>query len=441
MPVAEIEVIEMRPSPPTPLPARARGDSTVVVLPSPPAPLPTRARGEGGDLPVRAGGDVVEVELDDGDLLRFVDRAMMAMFREWMGLGAGEGRCSVGQVRAFLGEAQGHLGKLASVVANRSTEGVRTMGEMSIEEVLSAFEAWIGVDVARGRPSPHTVRNYLSDARQFLEWLERRGVSAAEATEETIVAYRAWLSREMGFKAGTVSRKLISVRRMYALAMKRGLVGRNPCLEVKGPVESTERYAKIKCLSESEVKALLRAPNVDSVVGLRDLAMIVLMLVHGLRTVEVHRLDVESIDWSGGRAGQLDVYGKRNKWRPIYLTHRSRELLKLWEGHRSVMNQEDRALFLSLVNGSPHTRLSTRSIRKAVDGYLVEIGAKRPGVSCHALRHTFATQATDKGARLETLSHTMGHQGVETTQVYQDRVMLMKENPASLLDGWLEGVF
>ena len=68
------------------------------------------------------------------------------------------------------------------------------------------------------------------------------------------------------------------------------------------------------------------------------------------------------------------------------------------------------------------------------------VGAKRAGVSCHALRHTFATEATARGVRMETLSLTMGHESVTTTQVYQDMVRLQEENPAELLDGLLDGV-
>ncbi len=191
------------------------------------------------------------------------------------------------------------------------------------------------------------------------------------------------------------------------------------------------------------MKRLLRAPDLQSVKGIRDLAMLSLMAIHGLRVVEVERLDVESVDWGSGRCGGLTVHGKRDKWRRVFLTGRTRKVLQLWLEQRELMSarrSDGSAMFVSLVNGKPCTRISRRSIRAMVDGYLVRVGAKRAGVSCHALRHTFATQVTAADGRLEVLSLTMGHSSVTTTQVYQDMVSLMEENPAELVDDLLEGV-
>ena len=166
-----------------------------------------------------------------------------------------------------------------------------------------------------------------------------------------------------------------------------------------------------------------------------------MMFNHGLRVVEVRRLDLESVDFEGGEVGKLRVFGKRGKWRTIYLTPKTRLVLERWLAVRDLMKTNSRALFVSMhwaqvAGREPGGRLTTRGIRGVVDKYLTAIGAKKPGYSCHALRHSHATHAVEGGAKLLALAREMGHKSVTTTQVYADVVDMIRDNPAKYLDDW-----
>ena len=91
-------------------------------------------------------------------------------------------------------------------------------------------------------------------------------------------------------------------------------------------------------------------------------------------------------------------------------------------------------------NDGRGTALDRRGARGMVDGYLAELGLKRPRTSCHALRHSFATLSRAAGARLDAISRAMGHSNIATTQVYAQIVDAAAENPARFLVGALEAI-
>ena len=104
-----------------------------------------------------------------------------------------------------------------------------------------------------------------------------------------------------------------------------------------------------------------------------------------------------------------------------------------------VAAEGEQALFVSLQrNEGRGTAMTRRGVRAMVDGYLSVLGLKREGVSCHALRHSFATLSRAAGARLDAIARAMGHASVTTTQVYADIVDAAAENPARFLVGALD---
>lgn len=310
--------------------------------------------------------------------------------------------------------------------------------EPTIEDVLEAFRGWMRLDVADGNPSPETVRSYFSDVKQHLVWLAGLGVRPAEAGTEELKRYRAWLVER--YAVSTVGRKLASVRRFYEMAHARGAMGHNPAVGLRSPRDRTERDERVKFLTLETVQRVLRAPNARKPKGIRDRAMLVLMALHGLRVVEVSRLDLEDLDLEAGEAGELRVLGKGDKWRTILLTEETREVLRMWLAARALMRPETPAVFLTMhwSQGKEAGRIGTRGIRQVVDGYLRAVGAKRKGVSCHSLRHSYATLALAAGGSLLAISGSLGHSSVTTTQVYAKIVDKARHNPAKLLVGLLE---
>jgi site-specific recombinase XerD len=308
--------------------------------------------------------------------------------------------------------------------------------EPTIDEMLEAFRRWMRLDVADGNASPHTLRTYYSDVRQHLEWLAARGLTPVQASEDDLKRYRAGMVER--YAVSTVGRKLSSIRRFYGMAMARGALPQNPAAGLKAPRDNTARHERVKYLPLETVRRVLAAPNPNKAKGIRDRAIMVLMAMHGLRVVEVHRLNMDEVDLEAGEAGQVRVFGKGDKWRTILLVEQTREILRMWLAARALMRPGSPAVFLNMHWNGPNERISTRGIRAMVNGYLEDVGAKREGISCHALRHSFATLSLAAGGSLLAISGALGHASVTTTQVYAKIVDKAKHNPAKLLGGLLE---
>ena len=314
------------------------------------------------------------------------------------------------------------------------------VGEPTIEEILAAFQGWMRLDVAEGNASPQTLRAYFSDVRQHLEWLAALGLRPAQAGEEELKEYRAYLVD--GYQVSTVGRKLASVRRFYEMARARGLIGHNPAAGLKAPRDKTAQEDKVKYLPQIAVQRVLSLPNLNTPKGVRDRAVLVLMALHGLRCIEVHRLSLEDLDLETGEAGEMRVFGKGDKWRMILLTEETREELRRWLKVRELMRVDSPAVFVTMhwtaAKKEPGQRISTRGLYGLVVGYMKAAGVKKPGFGPHSLRHSCATLGLAAGASLLAISGMLGHSSVTTTQVYAKIVDRARENPAKFLVGLLE---
>ena len=306
-------------------------------------------------------------------------------------------------------------------------------------DLLEAFADFLRLDVAQGDASPETVRTYWSQVQSFLAWCEVQGVHPALATEEDLKAYRSALITQ-GYARTTVAARLNAVRRFYAMAQVRGYRSDNPAEGLKAPPDRTDRMERVKWLPLTAIHRLLKAPDPATVKGKRDRAILALLAIHGLRVVEVVRLEVDDLDTEAREAGTLAVLGKGDKRRTALLVEQSATALDEWLVVRpQVAAEGEQALFVSLQrNEGRGTAMTRRGVRAMVDGYLSVLGLKREGVSCHALRHSFATLSRAAGAQLDAIARAMGHASVTTTQVYADIVDAAAENPARFLVGALD---
>jgi len=312
---------------------------------------------------------------------------------------------------------------------------------VTIGDLEEAFADFLRLDVAQGDASPETVRSYWGQVQTFLTWCTAEGVHPALVTEEGLKIYRATLISE-GYARATIANKLNAVRRFYAMAQARGYRPDNPIEGIKAPPDCTDRAERVKWLPLAAIQRILEAPDPFTVKGKRDRAILTLLAIHGLRVIEVSRLRIDDLDPEAREAGTLTVLGKGNKRRTVILVEQSRAALEEWQVVRpQVAAEGESALFIGLQrNDGRGTAVTRRGIRKMVDGYLEALGLKREGISCHALRHSFATLSRAAGARLDALARAMGHANVTTTQIYTDIVDAAAENPARFLVGALAAV-
>ena len=326
--------------------------------------------------------------------------------------------------------------------ARGEVRALSVVHEPTIAEMLERFRQWMRLDVADGAASPETLRAYFGDVRDHLRWLFDEGLTPAEAGEDDLKAYRLHLTST--FAVSTAGRKFTSVRRFYGMAHARHVIAHNPAAGLKSPVDNTEEHERIKFLSMEQMRALMAATNPETakttnqrVRRIRDRAILLIMMRHGPRVVEMSRLDLEGLELDNAESPRLRVFGKRSKWRTLHLVEQTKTALEVWLAARALMKVNTQAVFVSMhhneAKGPPGERMSTRGVRFMVDGYLEKIGAKKQGISCHALRHSFGTWSAFFGADLRSVQSEMGHADINTTMKYSRIVDAIKSNPAKYL--------
>jgi site-specific recombinase XerD len=290
---------------------------------------------------------------------------------------------------------------------------------------LEQFARFLKIDIANGDATKTTVRTYFSNVKGFLVWCKYNDIAPQDCLESDIKDYRESLITAKQSKA-TIAKKLSIIRRFFDMIMATKAIDSNPVCNIKPPKDKTSRVEKVKFLSRNTVKALL-----DSVSDTRDKAIITLLVLHGLRTVEIARLKVSDVQID---KNTLLVNGKGNKARTVFFTDKTKQIMLAWLCDREQYQAKNDSLFLS----KHHSRVggaieNPDVIRALVNGYLRNIGVEK-GTSCHSLRHSYATLSLANGADLQAISDSLGHSSIATTQIYAKILDREKNNPTKFID-------
>lgn len=294
--------------------------------------------------------------------------------------------------------------------------------------VGQAFTAFLRLEVARGAASPDTQRGYWSQVRAWAAWCAPQACCLVTAPAAAVKAYRQALVAA-GYQAASIAHKLAVLRRFYAAAVAAGLRADNPALGVHPP-RDRRAVEFLPYLAEGElVRLLALVPRTEATPALRDRALLALLAVQGLRTVEVARANVA--DLYDGDPAVLRVRGKTRD-RLLPLRPDLTAVLRAYLAARGPVPADalGTPLVAAVGNRAGGRRLSRRGIRHVVDGYLRRAGLKRPGVSDHALRHTAATLAYAYTRDLRAVQHMLGHADPRTTARYAHLVERLQQNPA-----------
>jgi len=257
--------------------------------------------------------------------------------------------------------------------------------------------------------SPHTVRAYATDLRQFLGWADRAGVDVFSAGHRQLRRYLAELDAAR-YARRTSARRLAAVRAFYRYLVETDVLQTDPAGVLATP-KLERRLPKV--VPEETLTALLDAPDPETPEGLRDRALLELLYASGARISELCGLDLADLDLA---QGQVRVMGKGAKERilPLY-PHAVRRLNDYLGRGRPALAKKpaQTALFLS-VRGN---RLSPDAARTRFKLHLESAGGAL-SLSPHALRHTFATHLLESGADLRAVQELLGHVALSTTQIY-----------------------
>ena len=285
--------------------------------------------------------------------------------------------------------------------------------------------------------SRRTVDEYFLDLRNFFRFLKLdKGRVArntpldqisiddvdlelvSSVTLSDVYSYMNYLSRDRivhpnspdahsGLSAPARARKVAAIRSFYKyLTNKAKLVSENPMQDLDSPhlKKSLPRYLDL----EESVSLL---DHVDGANQARDYCILTLFLNCGLRISELVGLNVADV-----RGNQLRVLGKGNKERMLFLNEACQSALEDWLTERSMLTLVDQnALFVTLQN---RRRISRAAVHKLVEKHLAAAGLDSTQYSAHKLRHTAATLMLQNGVDVRTLQEVLGHDHLNTTQIY-----------------------
>lgn len=264
--------------------------------------------------------------------------------------------------------------------------------------------------------SPATTRAYRIDLGQFIAFVVGRR-PAVPASPESIdpLLVRAFLAHlhEMKESRATAGRKLAALRSFFRWLVREGVIEENPARPVRAP--KPERKLP-RLLGESEVARLLETPDVSTLRGKRDVALMELLYATGMRVGELVSLNLEDVDMA---EGSILVLGKGRKERHVLFGEKARTALlgylsaRRGEAPRGSRRPAPDALFVNARGG----RLTDRSVRKILASRLRECAIEHR-ISPHGLRHSFATHLLDRGADLRSIQELLGHSSLSTTQKY-----------------------
>ncbi|MCW3105894.1 MAG: Tyrosine recombinase XerD [Segetibacter sp.] len=261
---------------------------------------------------------------------------------------------------------------------------------------------------------------YKRTLNLFLGWISKKGFDLANVTRIEIIEYKESLLFS-GLTSLTVGSYITSVRRFYEWLEANKLYP-NVAKGVKSP-RRNQQFRK-QALTQVQGQALLNDAQEKALSGflkdkgLRDYAIVNLLLRTGLRTVEIIRANIEDVTYKGGKRVLL-VHGKGRDEKDNFVVLTDKAYLPI----ESYLNTRIRAnasepLFVSTGNKSKGKRLVTRTISRIAKEELKAIGLNNKSYTAHSLRHTTAVNILRAGGTIEAAQFVLRHSSPVTTQIY-----------------------
>ena len=284
--------------------------------------------------------------------------------------------------------------------------------------------------------SAHTIRSYTADMTQFCQFLAatddtdslgRLGDLTIEQLAEiddlqpgrlserllavSPLEVRSYLAllRGSDYSKSTTARKLATLRSFYKYLVRAGKVEASPVSVIRTP-RLDKKLPKF--LDVQQINALLDAPDVTTILGARDKAILETIYSAGLRISELIGLNIEDLNEF---EEAIRIRGKGRKERLTPLGRQAISAIKHYLAMRgfAATGPQKGPLFVNRAE----KRISDRSIRRKLNKYMLLAGIPAH-ISPHTLRHSFATHMLNAGADLRSVQEMLGHENLSTTQIY-----------------------
>jgi len=255
-----------------------------------------------------------------------------------------------------------------------------------------------------------TLASYGRDLDGLARWLHPMAIPLLSVSRLHLFEYLTVRSKRQ-YAARSNARLLSSLRAFFSQQLRLGVISEDPSALLEAPKLGRSLP---KALSESEVEALLAAPDTTTPLGLRDRAMVELMYATGLRVSELVNLPSAGVNL---RQGVLRVMGKGSKERLVPMGEEAQHWLERYLAEARLVLAAKRDV-LPLFLGRNGEAMSRQQFWALVKKLALRAGIDAAKVSPHGLRHSFATHLLNHGADLRALQMLLGHSSLSTTQIY-----------------------
>ena len=257
--------------------------------------------------------------------------------------------------------------------------------------------------------SKNTIQSYESDIYQLYQWnLSKNKKRISEIKKFDTSQYISYLFSQ-NLKSSSVNRKISSLKTFFNFLLKKKLIEANPFADQIMPKKPVSLP---KSISEDDVVKLLDAPKEDSLIGIRDRAMLELLYASGVRISELVNIKFSDLDLE---RNIIKVFGKGSKERLVPFGEDAAQCISAYIDERKKNNSLASIKYIFLNNRG--TKISRHAFWHRLKEYCLEIGLKQD-ISPHTLRHAFATHLLNRGADLRSVQVLLGHSDLSTTQIY-----------------------
>ncbi len=311
-----------------------------------------------------------------------------------------------------IGKRIGVGRELVAVEQGKGLPALFAPDARAAEKVMEFFAARIR--------NPHTRKAYMRAASDFSLWCGENGLRRLEQVRPLhVAAYIEGLGRRLA--APSVKQHLAALRMLFDWLVVGQVAPSNPAASVRGP-KYVVKKGKTPVLAADEARALLDGVNAASVVGLRDRALIALMVYTFARVGAVIHMRVEDV-YVQGRRTWARLHEKGGKLHEMPCHHNLEEYLAAYIEGAGIGGDKKGWLFRSAVGRTG--RLGDKPMRQAdvyrMIGRRAKDAAVRTKIGCHSFRATGITEYLRNGGKLEVAQQMANHESARTTGLYDRR--------------------
>lgn len=280
---------------------------------------------------------------------------------------------------------------------------------------------------------PKTVETYSKALRQLWLYFNEEGIAYPE--REDLLSYREEL-KARGHKPATIQSYITAARLFFRWTAQEGIYP-NIAEHLKGA--TIDKGHKKDYLTSAQAKDLLDNIDRSTLKGLRDYAMLSLMITGGLRAIEVRRANVQDLRAAGDMTVlYIQGKGRDEKSEYVKVSEPVERAIREYLAARGKQ-PESAPLFTSLSNNSQGARLTTRSISGTVKQHMQAAGFDSDRLTAHSLRHTAVTLSLLAGRDLAEVQQFARHANIATTMIYNHAIEKAKNQCGEAITAALWG--